>query len=289
MAGCLSEAQAAQYQRDGYVMPIDVFSRDEALSVRVDIEALEQDYADGAGGFPLNQFFRINGHVVLPLMARLAQRREVLDCVESLLGPDLMVWSCEFFIKEPGTHKVVSWHQDLTYWGMGETNEEVTAWIAFSDVSRAAGCMRFIPGSHHQRIVPHADTFSDDNLLSRGQEIAVKVDENEAVFDELKPGQMSLHHGRLFHASGPNLSDDRRIGMAIRYITPDVKPLVAERDYAMLVRGADRKGNWINVAPPSEAFGANEMALYNDIMKDQAVALAEGAEQTVGLYAGGAE
>ncbi len=111
------------------------------------------------------------------------------------------------------------------------------------------------------------------------------MDEDEAVFDELKPGQMSLHHGRLFHASGPNVSDDRRIGMAIRYITPDVKPLVAERDYAMLVRGADRRGNWINVAPPAEAFGANEMALYKDIMKDQAVALAEGATQTVGLYA----
>jgi len=288
MAGSLSPAQVEQYARDGYVMPLDVFPAAEARAIRADIEALERDYPDGTLPQPLNQYFRINGQVVIPLMARLARTPAILDAVESLLGPDLLVWSCEFFIKEPGTQKVVTWHQDLTYWGMGETDDEVTAWIAFSDVSRKAGCMRFIPGSHQQRIVAHRDTFGADNLLSRGQEIAVEVDEAQAVYDELKPGQMSLHHGRLFHASGPNLSDDRRIGMAIRYIAPGVAPVVAERDYAMLVRGTDRHMNWINIAGAAELFGANEMALYNRILEDQAAALTRGAVQAVGLYAGNA-
>jgi ectoine hydroxylase-related dioxygenase (phytanoyl-CoA dioxygenase family) len=149
--------------------------------------------------------------------------------------------------------------------------------------------MRFIPGSHRQRIVPHVDTFRADNLLSRGQEVAVEVNEDEAVFDELGPGQMSLHHGRMFHASGPNRSADRRIGMAIRYVTPGVRQIVGQRDYAMLVRGVDRARNWVNVAPPTELFGNDEMKLYHEILADQSAALTAGAEQAVGLYAGQAD
>ena len=128
----------------------------------------------------------------------------------------------ELFIKEAQTTKTVSWHQDITYWGMGETDDEVTAWVALSDVSVQAGCMRFIPGSHRNPIVSHHDTYDDNNLLSRGQEIA-GINENDAVYGALCPGEMSLHHGRCFHASGPNMSDDRRIGLAIRYVTPEVR------------------------------------------------------------------
>ncbi|MEJ2483190.1 MAG: phytanoyl-CoA dioxygenase family protein [Gemmatimonadota bacterium] len=112
------------------------------------------------------------------------------------------------------------------------------------------------------------------------------MDEAEATDVVLKPGQMSLHHGRMFHSSGPNVSDDRRIGVAIRYVTPGVKQLVGDRDYAMLVRGADSSRNWINIAPPSAAFDPDAMALYDRILEDQSTALTAGAAQTVGLYAG---
>jgi ectoine hydroxylase-related dioxygenase (phytanoyl-CoA dioxygenase family) len=168
---------------------------------------------------------------------------------------------------------------------MGETDDQLTAWIALSPATPQSGCMKFVAGSHNNRIVEHRDTFHEDNLLSRGQEIAVDVDEATATNIVLEPGQMSLHHGRMFHASGPNSSDDRRIGCAIRYVTPDVKQLVAERDYAMLVRGCDSERNWINVAAPSEPFGDDAMALYTRIRSDQSVALAQGATQQVGLYA----
>ena len=198
-----------------------------------------------------------------------------------------MLWSAELFIKEAGTAKIVSWHQDLTYWGLGETDDEVTAWLALSEVSRASGCMRFVSGSHHQRIVAHRDTFHADNLLSRGQEIAVEVDEADARFVELHPGQMSLHHGRMFHASGPNVSSDRRIGVALRYVTPGVRQQVAKRDYAMLMRGADRQRNWINVAPPPGPFDAASLRLYEEILQAQSTTLAQGAEDRVGLYQAG--
>ncbi|WP_085904946.1 phytanoyl-CoA dioxygenase family protein [Kiloniella majae] len=284
MGKSLTPEQINAYEEQGYLLPLDLFSLQEAFDYRQEIENLETQYRNGVGEYPLNQFFRINGQIVIPLLAQIAQTPKLLDAVEDILGPDLLVWSCELFIKEAGTEKTVSWHQDLTYWGMGETDDEVTAWIAFSDVSKAAGCMRFIPGSHKQRIVPHQDTFNEDNLLSRGQEVAVEVNEDDAVYDELRPGQMSLHHGRLFHASGPNKSDDRRIGMAIRFVTPGVEHNSEQKDFGMLVRGSDKKGNWINVAPPSQIFGANELRLYDEILAKQSSTLTAGAEQTVGLY-----
>ncbi len=288
MASSLPSPTVEAYARDGFLFPLDIFSPAEARDLRSEVEGLERDWLAARLPRPLNQYFRVNGQVTIPLLARLAATPAILDCVESLLGPDIMLWSAELFIKEPGTPKIVSWHQDLTYWGLGETDDEVTAWIALSDVSRASGCMRFVAGSHHQRIVPHRDTFHADNLLSRGQEIAVEVNEKDARFVELRPGQMSLHHGRMFHASGPNVSGDRRIGVAIRYVAPGVRQQVAARDYAMLMRGADRQRNWINVAPPTGPFDAAALALYEEILQAQSAALAQGAEGRVGLYQAGA-
>ena len=139
MPASLSPAQTAAYNRDGFLFPIDVMDRAEATHWRARVEALEADYPDGSLPQPLNQYFRINGQVVLPLMAEIARHPAVLDAVQSILGPDLLVWSCELFIKEPNTPKIVSWHQDLTYWGLGETDEQLTAWIALSPATSASG------------------------------------------------------------------------------------------------------------------------------------------------------
>lgn len=285
MAG-LSDAQVAQYKADGVVHPVRVMDEGDAAGLRARIEALEAQHKAGAGGHSLKQFFRVNGQLVIPMLAEIARTHAILDAAESLLGPNLLVWSVELFIKEPGDRTVVSWHQDLTYWGMGETDEEVTAWLALSDVSIEAGCMRFLPGSHGGGIVAHADTFAKDNLLSRGQEIA-GVDEAAAVPGPLRPGELSLHHGRCFHASAPNRSNDRRIGCAIRYVTPKVRQGL-DRDYAMLLRGQDAAQGWINVATPSDLFEPSAMRLYEEVMAAQSATLAKGAMGDVALYAKGA-
>ena len=158
-----------------------------------------------------------------------------------------------------------------------ETDDEITAWLALSEVNVESGCMRFLPGSHRQPILPHRDTFAEGNLLSRGQEVAVDVDENEAVEVELRPGQVSLHHGRIFHASGPNRSAHDRVGLVFRFLTPDVKQLVAQRDYALPVRGSDDRGNWIHVQPPARNFDPADLELYRRIRDEQRAALAQGA------------
>ena len=282
MAGTLSSSQTEKYERDGFLVGVPVFSSTESEKIRSEIEALEETVGSQTT-HDLNQYFRVNGHVVIPLLAKLARTPAVLDSVESILGPNILAWSVELFIKEANTTKIVSWHQDITYWGMGETNDEVTAWIALTDVTVEAGCMRFIPGSHVGGIVSHKDTFDEQNLLSRGQEIE-GIDESKAVFGALKPGEMSLHHGRCFHASGPNESSGRRIGLAIRYVTPEVRLDAPGRDYAMLVRGHDQHRGWVNIAGAKSLFDDDDLLLYDKILADQQSVLAAGADQKVSLY-----
>lgn len=276
---------AARYWEEGFLHPIDVVSAEQAAAWRAEIEAIERDWLSADLPKALNQYKRVNSHVVMPLAAEIARHPAILDAVEAVLGENLLVWGAEFFIKEAGTSAIVSWHQDLTYWGMGATDHQCTAWLALSPATVASGCMRFVKGSHKQALVPHRDTFAENNLLSRGQEIAVEVDEATATPIELAPGQMSLHHGLMFHASGPNVSDDRRIGVAIRYLNPAAKQEVADRDYAMLVRGRDTTGNFINFAPPEELFAPRSLRLYEEIREAQAKALAAGAGDGVAMYA----
>ncbi|MEL6640153.1 MAG: phytanoyl-CoA dioxygenase family protein [Pseudomonadota bacterium] len=279
----LTQDFVGSYRENGYVSGLPVFSLEEVAVLRAAIEELEANHAAGAGGYDLAQFFRVNGHVVIPLLADVARTPAILDVVEAVLGPNLLAWSVELFIKEPQSTQTVSWHQDITYWGMGETDDEVTAWIALSDVSVAAGCMRFIPGSHKGSIAAHEDTFDADNLLSRGQTIA-GIDEKDAQHGPLKPGEMSLHHGRCFHASGANRSNDRRIGLAIRYVTPAVRDHAPGRDWAMPVRGDVPAGGWDCLGGPRGLFHPADLALYARILDGQAATLAAGATQDVDMY-----
>ncbi|WP_254439193.1 phytanoyl-CoA dioxygenase family protein [Ruegeria arenilitoris] len=280
----LTKAQSDKYWADGFLFPLTIFSQDEAAQMRAALEQIERDWLSAELPLPLNTYKRVNAHLVMPLASRIALDPRVLDAVEGVLGPDIMVWSAEFFIKEPNTAHTVGMHQDLTYWGMGETPDQVTAWIALSPATVESGCMDFVRASHKNPILPHNDTYSDTNLLSRGQEIAVDVAETDKTHIELAPGQMSLHHGLTIHGSGPNRSNDRRIGLAIRYLNPNAKQLVAERDYAMLARGQDGQSNFIHVTPPTRLFSDEALVLYETVRRDQSKALAEGAAGEVPLY-----
>ena len=278
--GYLGEDLKARYAEDGYLFPLPVVSAAQAADWRRQIEEIERDWLEADLPLPLNSYKRANAHVVMPLAAEIATHPAILNCVEGALGENLMVWSADFFIKEPKTTQIVSWHQDLTYWGLGATSNQCTAWLALSPATPESGCMRFVAGSHKQAIVPHKDTFDDNNLLSRGQEIAVDVNEDDATDIVLQPGEMSIHHGLTFHASGPNTSDDRRIGVAIRYVSPEARQEVADRDFAMLARGVDRTGNFINFAKPAGLFDPAALRVYEEMRAEQAKALAQGTDRT---------
>jgi len=234
MAQVLSEPQVAAYRRDGFVAPVRVLSEEEALAARARLEAIEAAYG------PMH--YLVKPHLVLTLADELIRLPGLVGAVADLIGPDVMLWDSSFIIKEPGEGKFVSWHQDLTYWGLeGGRDDVVSVWLALSDASEAAGCMRMVPGSHLSGMAEHVDTYSPDNVLSRGQTIR-GVDESKAVAVPLRPGQMSLHHGWVFHASHPNVTNDRRIGLNMNLIKPSVRQTRIPRDTATLLAGRDAYG-----------------------------------------------
>ncbi len=229
----LSEAAVRQYREQGYYAPVRVMPKGDAAQLRHALESYEAE----AGG-PLAGPLRHKSHLLFTWLADLVRHPAILDAVEDVIGPNILCWGSSFFIKEPRNPGFVSWHQDSTYWGL-DPADVITAWVAFSDSTAENGAMRVIPTTHLMDQIPHRDTFRAENLLSRGQEIEVDVDERQAVMLELQAGEMSLHHVRLIHGSDPNPSGARRIGFAIRYIPTTVRQVAGSHDSATLVRGVD--------------------------------------------------
>ena len=207
---------AERYEEDGFCYPIRVISEREAAVHLARVVEMEE------AGEDRGRFLRSKAHLACRFIDELARTPAILDWVERILGPDILLWGSTCFVKAPRSPSYVSWHQDLNYWGLDRT-DEVSAWIALSESNEANGCMRFVPGSHRRGPITHDDTFELDNMLTRGQELAVEVDDEEAVPVCLAPGEMSLHHGRMFHSSGPNTSNRWRAGLALRYITPSTR------------------------------------------------------------------
>jgi non-heme Fe2+,alpha-ketoglutarate-dependent halogenase len=223
MATGLSDDQIEAYRRDGFIHPIRVMDVDMAVCYRARFAAYEKQHGDW---YALSKGQKI--YLLQTWAAELASNPVVLDAVEGVLGPDLFVWGVSLFVKDAGDGAYVSWHQDATYWGLNKP-DVATAWIALSPTTQKSGCMKMLPGSHQWAQQPHSDTLAEKNLLTRGQEIDVAVDEDKAVTLEMQPGEMSLHHIMTAHASGHNQSDDRRIAVAIRYVAPDVAQVNGER------------------------------------------------------------
>jgi len=265
----LTPAERAAYVRDGYLFPLPVLTADEAADLRARLEAWERH----AGG-PLAGHLRHKAHLLFPWLWDLVFHPAIVDAIEDLLGPDLLCWSSSFFIKEPHDPGFVSWHQDATYWGLSAP-DVATAWVALSPSTIESGAMRVIPGTHHAQFA-HRDTFDANNLLTRGQEVLVDVDPATAVDLVLAPGEMSLHHVLLVHGSEPNRSDDRRIGLAIRYVPTSVRQVAGARDSAVLVRGQDRYRHFAPERRPAYDMAPAAVALHREVTAAQAQTLYRG-------------
>ena len=268
MSTRLSAEAVARYHREGFYFPVPVLSPAEAREYRRRLEAVET-----AHGGRLTAELRHKPHLLFTWLADLVRHPAILDAVEDVLGPNLLAWTTSFFIKEARDPAFVSWHQDATYWGLSEP-DVITAWVAFTDATVENGAMRMVPGSHGEQLA-HRDTFAPHNLLSRGQEIEVEVDEARGVDVLLRAGEMSLHHVRMVHGSPPNRSDDRRIGLAIRYIPTSVRQLAGE-DSAMLVRGVDEHHHFVLEPPPGADLAPEARARHAESVARSAKILYRG-------------
>ena len=281
MTGSLSPDRCAAFWDDGFLFPTRVLERATAERYADHFEALRTDL-DGTLPKPFADYARTNFHMVSSQAAEIAQHPAILDAVESILGPDLLVWMVELIVKQPHTDKMLTMHQDLNYWGFDHSDRELTAWIALTDATTENGAMNFVRGSHRSGLVDHHDTYGADNLLSRGQQITATYDPADEVAVELDAGEISLHHGLTFHGSGPNRTDGPRVALAIRYITPEMGKAVGPTDYAWLVRGADRHNRLVKVTPPATDFSPAGLALHTEMDEAQLPALAQDADDAFG-------
>ncbi len=265
MPTILSEAAVEHYGAHGYLFPLRVLSTDEAAGYRRRLEAFEVTLAGLPKDERHHRAYRFKPHLLLAWLDELIRHPRILEAVEDLIGPDILVWSSAFFVKDPHDQGFVSWHQDSTTYGLVGA-DLVTAWVALTDSTVGNACMRVVPGTHRLGDLPHRDTFATNNVLSRGETVELAIDEAQAVDVILRAGEMSLHHLRTVHGSPPNVSDDRRIGYAIRYLAPHMRP-AAGRASAMLVRGRDGHGHFEPEPRPAQDLDPAAVAAYDHAMR----------------------
>lgn len=231
----------ADYERDGYVSGIELISPADAIAHRERLEKAEAEFG--------NMHYKSKAHTFLTSPLELATMPAMLDVVEQMIGPDILLYNVTYIIKEANSPSHVSWHQDLTYWGLSH-DDQVSAWLALSPATAKSGCMRMIPGSHTSGVHKHETSEDETNVLLQSQTIK-GVDESNAVMCPLQPGEASFHHGWTLHASMPNNSNDRRIGLNIQYLASHVRQTKHDHDTAMLVRGTDTF-NYFGIDLPAE-------------------------------------
>lgn len=248
---------AEDYAERGFVSAIDILSETEAEHHRSQLEKTEANVG------PLH--YKAKMHTVMTSPLALATHPRVLDIVEALIGPNILLYDVEYIIKEPNTPSFVSWHQDLTFWGLSD-DQQVSLWLALSPATAESGCMRMTPGSHKSGMIEHRTSEDGENVLLQGQTVS-NVDEHEAVMCPLRPGQASFHHGWTLHASMPNNSADRRIGLNAQYIAPHIRQTKHDMDSAMLVRGEDPYRHFKTDQPAKGDFLPEALARWVELQK----------------------
>lgn len=234
----LTEAQIAQYRRDGFLAPIPVLTQAEVTDFRADLEAFE-----ATQGHPLDFPERAKPHLLFRWADALVNHPAILDAVEDVIGPDILVYHVTVWIKEPAGTARVFWHQDDAYFRL-DPPEHVTAWVALSEAGAREGCLRMVPGSHRNGLLRHSDRPGPESLVRAGKNIGEGVSDDAGELVPLHAGEMSLHNTHTLHSSGPNQGPDRRIGLGISYIPTHVRPLNQPIGTALLVRGQDRFGHF---------------------------------------------
>lgn len=239
----LTAAQRSRFDEVGYLAPLRFRPAEEMAALRAALdEVLERD-----PGVPGGDRWGAR-HQDCRLVYDICSSPEIVDRVASLLGPNVLLWNSVFISKEPGAVEI-PWHQDRDYLLL-EPNINATVWLAIDDATAANGCLQVVPRSHGTYL-PHTPRQRRDEFDARAD--VPEALKQQAVKVELRAGEFILFHKRLLHHSGPNQSNGRRLGLAVRYTVPGVKVRTESffEGYRVYpVRGADPVGaNPVGVPP----------------------------------------
>jgi non-heme Fe2+,alpha-ketoglutarate-dependent halogenase len=208
----LGPEQVQRYEENGIVFPVPVVLPNELQRFQEGFQELELR----GGGV---QKYTAFPHLYFPWVWELATLPRLLDAAEDLIGPELVIDSSLLLCKYARDPAFAPWHQDGVRSGWYKT-PSVSAWIALVDATPANGCMQVLPGSHRGGRMAHSDEVRANSLFGPGAEIEVEVDESQAVCVALAAGEASFHHSSIVHGSPPNRSDQRRISLIVRFVTP---------------------------------------------------------------------
>jgi hypothetical protein len=255
----LSAQEHQQYRDRGYVIPSFELPADHVDTLR---QALDNLIAQNPGVRPEKL---VSAHIDgkndegvygSSAFLDLAKTPEILDLVESVIGPDIILWGCHIFCKPGGDGFETPWHQDGHYWPIRPL-ATCTVWLALDHSTKENGCLRVIPGSHKDKAL-HKHMMEDrDDVVLTQRTSDDAFDENDATDLELRPGQMSMHDVYLIHGAAANTSPKRRAGVALRYMPAtslfdrSMRPAANKSGIPVsfasrplwLLRGVDKTGN----------------------------------------------
>lgn len=245
----LTDEQLADYDELGFLHSIPILSEAEAQHYRDEVEKTCRAF----GG----QVTRLDApHLFFRWAWDLSTHSRLLDCLEQLLGPNILLKSSRVFYKYGRSESFVGWHQD----GITEKIEDARVpaiWLGLTAATVENGCLRVVPRSHRLGLVPHADRPDADNLTTQGMTAQTRI---ESPFDlVMRPGEMSLHHPLVLHASNPNRSAESRIGFSATYSAP---ALQGSRTAVAWVRGDGPRDRFEMIDKPPRASLEAAVAAY---------------------------
>lgn len=272
MPKALTQEQIDQYHRDGFLFPVPVLAPDEAAGYRQHLEELER-----AGGGRFSGIQRTKFYLRYRWAYELATKPAMLDMVEDLIGPDILLYHNTTWLKHAGDQAYVTWHQDNIYIGI-EPCELLSFWIALTPSKEENGCMQVLPGTHREGVFPlGTPDLSERSMLPSGMQTAYDVSQTEPVSMPLEAGEASIHHAEVIHGSLPNRAQQRRMGITFMYMPARSGQRGERRTTAMLVRGEDRYGNFDPEVPPARDDDPDAIARH-----ESGASLYRGKEEELG-------
>lgn len=260
----LNPEQIERYRYDGYLFPFPALTRDKLAECNAGMARYESWLGKRVNDS--DRRWRSAGYVFLPWLDALVRHQRILDVVEDLIGPDILVYTATFFIKEAHSPTFAAWHQDATYFGL-DPHQHVTAWVALSDANAEAGCMEVVSSEGMPRQMRHAALALEHSINGGGQAIVDHVDASGGVMMQLPAGSFSLHHTLCRHRSAPNRANHRRVGIGISYIPANCRLTGTVRMCARLVRGRYTGGHFDLIPSPEGELHPAALTRHEDVYR----------------------